>query len=58
MIGDRVQIVRGDGAFSYADVVFIPHKNNRIQTKFIELSTMETGPIKVSHRHSLQTMVI
>lgn len=50
-VGDRVQVMQADGALAYADVAFVPHAENDIASKFIEVHTAQMRSLKVTPQH-------
>jgi hypothetical protein len=51
-VGDRVQVASAsDGAITFADVVFLPHKKNNLQSTFVEIETVNGASLKVTPFH-------
>ena len=49
-LGDRVQVASSAGSLDFADVVFLPHRANTVETLFVQLETTR-GSLKVTPDH-------
>mmetsp|Transcript_41991 Transcript_41991/g.68171 ORF Transcript_41991/g.68171 Transcript_41991/m.68171 type:complete len:495 (-) Transcript_41991:300-1784(-) len=52
-LGDEIKVAAQDGTFSFSKVVFLPHKRNLQQAKFISLETLSKHHLKVTPEHLL-----
>jgi len=54
-VGDRILSATKDGAFSFSDVVFLPHGSNQKKATFVEMTTSGNKQLHATKSHLMVT---